>query len=66
MIQIMKSVAQKHLLMSSKIKKIKELEDKIKKKEEKSSKKIKELEGKIKELEDKNKSSTTDQITNNF
>ena len=39
-------------------KKIKELEDKIKEKEEKSNKKIKELETKIKELEDKNKNST--------
>ena len=35
-------------------KKIKELEDKIKEKEEKSNKKIKELEAKLKELEDKN------------
>ena len=47
-------------------KKIKELEDKIKEKEEKSNKKIKELEAKLKELEDKNKNSTTNQITNNF
>ena len=47
-------------------KKIKELEDKIKQKEEKSNKKIKELETKLKELEDKNKNSTTNQITNNF
>ena len=47
-------------------KKIKELEGKIKEKEEKSNKKIKELETKIKELEDKNKNSTTNQITNNF
>ena len=47
-------------------KKIKELEDKIKEKEEKSNKKIKELEAKLKELGDKNKNSTTNQITNNF
>ena len=47
-------------------KKIKELEDKIKEKEEKSNKKIKELEAKLKELEDKNKNSTINQITNNF
>ena len=47
-------------------KKIKELKDKIKEKEEKSNKKIKKLEAKIKELEDKNKNSTTNQITNNF
>ena len=47
-------------------KKIKELEHKIKEKEEKSNKKIKELEAKLKELEDKNKNSTTNQITNNF
>ena len=46
-------------------KKIKELEDKIKQKEEKSNKKIKELETKLKELKDKNKNSTI-QITNNF
>ena len=47
-------------------KKIEELKDKIKEKEEKSNKKIKKLEAKIKELEDKNKNSTTNQITNSF
>ena len=47
-------------------KKIKKLEEKIKEKEEKSNKKIKEVETKLKELEHKNKSSTTNQITNNF
>ena len=47
-------------------KKIKELENKIKEKEEKSNKKIKKLEAKLKELEEKNKNSTTNQITNNF
>ena len=66
MIQIMRLVTQKYLLMSSKIKKIKELEHKIKEKEEKSNKKIKELDAKIKELKDKTKNSTTNQITNNF
>ena len=40
-------------------KKIKELEDKIKEKEEESNKRIKELEAKLKELEDKNKNSAT-------
>ena len=47
-------------------KKIKELEDKIKEKEEESNKKIKKIEAEIKKLEDKNKNSTTNQITNNF
>ena len=47
-------------------KKIKELEGKIKEKEEKSNKKIKELEVKIKELEDKIKNLTTNQSINNF
>ena len=55
MIQIMKLVTQKHLLMNSKIKKLKKLEVKIKEKE-----------AKLKELEDKNKNSTTNQTTNNF
>ena len=46
-------------------KKTKELEDKIKEKDEKLNKKIKKkLETKLKELEDKNKSSITNQITN--
>ena len=66
MIQIMRLIKQKHLLISLKIKKLKELKDKIKEKEENSNQKIKELQAKIKELEDKNKNSKTNQITNNF
>ena len=53
-------------MISLKIKKLKELKDKIKEKEENSNQKIKELQAKIKELEDKNKNSKTNQITNNF
>ena len=52
--------------MSSKIKKIKELEDNIKKKDEKSNKKVKKLETKLNEAEGKNKNPTINQITNNF
>ena len=48
MIQIMRLVIQKQLLMNL-TKKTKELEKKIKEKEGESNKKIKELEGKIKE-----------------
>ena len=47
-IQIMRLVMQKHLLMSLKKNKTKELEEKIKEEEE-SNKKIKELEDKIRE-----------------
>ena len=61
-----KKKLEKEKLKKKSNKKIKELENKIKEKEEESNKKIKELEAKIKDLEDKNKNSTISQITNNF
>ena len=54
-----KKKLEKEKLKKKSNKKIKELENKIKEKEEESNKKIKELEA-------KNKNSTTNQITNNF
>ena len=69
MIQITRLVMQKHLLMSSKIKKIKELEDKIKENEMRE-KVEKEMSEKVeKELKNKNKkfkNVTNNQLNNNF
>ena len=67
MIQIMRLVMYKHLLMSSKIKKIKKVEKQVIKEKEVREKVEKEMREKIeKELQDKNRNSTTNQITNNF
>ena len=78
MIQIMRLVMYKYLLMSSKIKKIKKIEKKLIKEKEMREKLEKELREKVekgmrqkleKELKDKNeklKNLTNNQVTNNF